>query len=291
MKKGEIMNNKLIKIILLITMIVLSLTGCKKRPASEGIETDEILISVSYADESFLKKYKKYVSYSENEEYDHRIAFIPNIPVKNFSWLEIGIGFDETSDRLFFEIRKVLYELEELHPKKPFVVSLTEAEIMSAFGFSYLDKNEQKKYFIGQAGNYGENIDEYKGLNFLISEFYPWQIVTGRYQYKAEPYDDVTFILDLSQNSYTLQVNDVVYTDAAIIEIGDIGTGKDTWFVILKDIKWAWWNFDTENDSPPSSVFLWLEEDNVLVFQNYGGPDFPFTIFNEIGEKWVRLTK
>lgn len=180
-------NNKLIKIMLLVAIIVFIIISCSKKPAPKSIETDEVLISVSYADESFFKKYKTYDSFIEREEYAHRIAFIPNVPVKDFSWLEVGIDFDEVSDEFVFVINKVLYNLEELHPQKPLVVSWVEVGMMSAFGFSYLDKDGQKKYFMGQVGNYGDDPEEYDGPDFLISQFFPrkveseTELMSGKY--------------------------------------------------------------------------------------------------------------
>ena len=165
-------NNKLKKIITLFAVIVLSIISCNKKLADKSIETDEVLISVSYVDDSFFKKYKTYEQYDINNEYAHKIAFIPNVPVKDFSWLSVGFKYDD-DDEFVFVIEEELYRLEELHPKKPLVVSWVEVGIMSVFGFSYRDKDGQKKYFIGQAGNYGGAPEEYDGPAFLISEFFP----------------------------------------------------------------------------------------------------------------------
>jgi len=309
--KEQIMSNdKLIKIkkepfaprsrfmfMLLIAVIVLSMLNCKKKPApesietGEGIDTDEVLISVSYADDSFLEKYKTYDSFIDRDEYAHRIAFIPNVPVKDFSWLEVGIDFDEASGGFVYGINKELYKLKELNPQKPLVVSWVEVGIMSAFAYSYRDKDGQKKYFMGQVGNYGGDPEEYNGPDFIITEFFPWIIVTGQYQYTEEwAGGEVTLTLDLAQTSYTLKINDVEYTGAAVIDFGDISAEKDSWYITLEGIKWSYWN-DEKSDSHPSDVFLWLEEDNELVFQNHGDPSAPYVIFNEIGDKWVRLTK
>jgi hypothetical protein len=146
-----------------------------------NIETDEALIYVSYADELFFEKYETYEQYDINNEYANKIVFIPNVPVKDFSWLSVGVKFNngdfvrDDEDGLVYEIYDELYSLEELHPKKPLVVSWMEVGIMSVFGFSYRDKDEQKKYFVGQAGNYGGDPEEYDGPNFIIWQFFPWK--------------------------------------------------------------------------------------------------------------------
>jgi hypothetical protein len=281
-------NNKLIKIMLLITVIAFIIISCGTKSALKNIETDEILIEVSYVGESFLKEYDTYDSFINDEDLS-RIAFISNIPVKDFSWLYISINFDDRRDEFVYEIDEVLYSLKELHPKKPLVVSWTEVGMMSVFGFSYRDKDGQKKYFMGKVGNYGEDPEEYDGPAFIIGQFFPQEIVTGQYQYTN---DETTLLLDLAETSYTLKVNDIVYTGTAFIDFGDVGAEKDSWYVILEGIKWAAW--DKKAYSKPSGIFLWLEEGaegNVLVYQNHGNPMTPYVIFGEIAEKFVTLTK
>jgi hypothetical protein len=132
---------------------------------------DEVFISVSVADDSFLKNYKTYDSFIEHEDYAHRIAFISNVPVKDFSWLAVIISSDQ--DEIVYEIIEELYRLDELLPQKPLVVSWVEAGIMSVFGFSYCDNDGQKKYFIGRVGNYGGDPEEYDGPAYLIYQLFP----------------------------------------------------------------------------------------------------------------------
>ena len=58
------MNNKLLKIMLLITVIIF--ICCKKNQVLENTNTDEVIIDVSYVDESFYKKYDTYDSFIQN---------------------------------------------------------------------------------------------------------------------------------------------------------------------------------------------------------------------------------
>lgn len=277
----------------LVTAFAWSTLGCNKKPA-------EVSISVLAADESFLKKYKMYESFIEHDEHAHRIAFIPNVPVKDFSWLRIGFDHDD-HDTVVYEIAEVLYRVKELLPQKPLVVSWAEVGIMSAFGFSYRDANGQKKYFCGRTGNYGADPEEYDGPGFVITEIFPQKTLTGRYQFSDA---EAVCALDLAETSYALQVNDVTYTGPAAIDFGDIGTGKDSWNVTLEGIRWAhnWIESfangnpdsidpDTMTDKETYGVFLWLEDGNTLAFQNRGNPMAPYTIFDQIVSKYVKLTK
>jgi hypothetical protein len=297
-------NNKLIKIMLLITAITFIMLGCDKKPASKSIETDEILIDFSYLDESFLRKYDIYDSFIENEDYG-RIAFTSNVPVKDFSWLSIFPDFDDR-DEIIFGIDRELYSLEELHPQKPFVVTWIEVGIFPNRGFSYRDKNGQKQYYALYSGNYGGDPEEYDGPALVAGQIFPMKIVTGRYE---NTYDETSFILDLTENdntftgtSYTLKVNDIVYTGTAHI---DFENGNDSveWHIFLGEIKWAHnWieNFshgvpdsepDKWADEETYGINLWLEEGNELVFQNRGNPMAPYIIFDEVTEKFVRLIR
>ena len=137
------------------------------------IEIDDISISVFGVDEEDLKKYKSYESFIKNDEYAQRIAFVPNVPVKDFSWLSMGVMDDPDADEVVYEIKEVLYTLKELTPQKPLVVSWVEVGMMSAFGYSYRDRDGKIKYFMGQAANYGGDPEEYDGPAFLIYPFTP----------------------------------------------------------------------------------------------------------------------
>jgi hypothetical protein len=166
------MKNKLIKIILLITVILF--VGCKKNQALKD-NTDEVKINVSYADEAFFKKYKDYYSFIQNED-SGKIAFTVNVPVEGFSWLSLSLEFDDFGE-FVYDIEEELYYIEELSPQKPFVASWQEVGLMSCFGFSYNDKNGEKKYFVGRVGNYGADPEEYDGPAFVISQFNPMKIL------------------------------------------------------------------------------------------------------------------
>jgi len=166
-------SNKLMKIMLLITVIVF--IGCKKNNVISN-NSDEIIINVSYADDSFFEKYDAYDSFIQNED-SGRIVFTSNVPVNDFSWLSLNMEFDDI-DGFIYDIEEELYSLDELNPKRPFVVSWQEVGIMSCFGFSYRDKDGVKKYFVGRVGNYGMDSEEYDGPVFVIQQFIPMSILS-----------------------------------------------------------------------------------------------------------------
>ena len=154
---------------------IFALISCDKKPAPKNIETDEVLIDVSGVDESFLRKYKDYDSFIENED-DPKIAFTSNVSVKDFSWLSISPNWDANDD-LVWEIAEELYSLKELHPQKPLVVSWIEVGIFPNRGFSYRDENGQKQYYMLYSGNYGMDPEEYDGPGFVVGQFFPTEII------------------------------------------------------------------------------------------------------------------
>jgi len=313
-KRKAIMNNKLMKITLLITAIVFIIISCNsKKSAPENIEADEvtetgevietggILISFSYVDESGLKKYDAYDSFIENEEHS-KIAFTSNVPVKDFSWLAIVFSDEGHDER--YRIDEELYSLKELDPQKPFVVSWQEIGIFAHRGFTYRDENGQRQYYALHEGNYGMDPAEYNGPALVVEQFFPMRIVPGKYEYTD---DETTLLLYLEETSYTFHVNDTVYEGTAVIDFGQDGQ----LYVTLDGIKWAhnWMenftsitdygdldniDWDKMKDEETYGVELWMEESEEgkeLVFQNHGNPMAPYVIFEEIGDKFVNLQK
>ena len=135
-------------------------------------EAGEVWISVLRVDESFLKKYETYHSFTREEPFAQKIAFIPNVPVKDFSWLAVLFRDWDSNDVVFYEIYE-LYKMDELHPQKPLVVSWVDVGSMSRFGFSYRDKDGQINYFTGVENYaYDMNTEEY-GPEYLIFRLIP----------------------------------------------------------------------------------------------------------------------
>jgi hypothetical protein len=153
--------------------------------ATAKTETDfkTDLIYFTYADGEFFNKYNEYNEYVpyEKDSYPYKFAFISNTPVKDFSWLSLGIKYNDDGKVVYAKDGSTVYEFlkevtiphDELVPEKPLVVSWADAGTMPVFGFSYRDKDGQKKYFAGLAGNYGKDPKEYKGPAFIVSQFTP----------------------------------------------------------------------------------------------------------------------
>jgi len=296
---------------LALLVFILAVTGCSgkisagenAREAGQAQElgTGEVWVSFSYIDDASLKKYASYDSFIENEEH-LKIAFTSNVPVKDFSWLAIAFsdeGYDEG-----FKIEEELYSLKELNPQKPFVVTWQEIGIFPHRGFSYRGENGQKRYYALMSGNYGADPEEYDGPDLVVSQFFPMRIVTGKYEYTP---DDANLLLYLdTEASYALYVNDDFHEGTAVIEFEN---GR--WFVTLDNIKWAhnWMknfasitdygalgdlDWDEMTDEETYGVILWMEEGEdgkELVFQNHGNPMAPYVIFDELGDKFIRLEK
>ena len=134
-------------------------------------EAGEVWISVLSADESFFKTHTTYHSFIRDEPFVQKIAFIPNVPVKDFTWFAAIVDFDDSNDKNFYRIRE-LYRVDELGFQKPLVVSWVEVGSMSCFAFSYRDKDGQTNYFIGVV-YYDMESEDYTRPLYLISRVIP----------------------------------------------------------------------------------------------------------------------
>jgi len=260
--------------------------------------SDKIWVSYELIGPSELKKYKSYDYYGENDTWQ-MIAFSTKTPVKDFSWLGVQVtGDDYIWEKTRFELVEVLFTTELLLPEKPFIVSWQPLGIMSVSGISYRDETGKMIYYAIQEGNYGEDPETYDGPALLVYEMFPQRAVTGRYIYMQNLEGDGSMTLDLSESSYTLKVNDKVYSGVANIEFGKNYGGEYTWFVELEGIKWDHdWSESFAHGIPPDDkwvdkdtygIHMWLDVDE-LCFQNSGNPMSPYSIFDVINSKFARL--
>jgi hypothetical protein len=285
------------KTILLITAIAFIIISCNVKPALKGIETDEVIIDVSYVDESFLKKYKTYDSFVRDDDLV-RIAFTSNVPVKDFSWLYLTFEFDDI-DGIVYDVGEELYSLEELNPQKPLVVSWTEVGMMSCFGFSYRDENGQKKYFVGISGNYGEDPEEYDGPDFVVWQFSPMTILNGElynihpnvpdlfFREMGNKKDDDIFITELVIINYETKevINKINLLDYTLY--GDPPNAGDKLDIEFIDVNFDGYNDIKIFDCPSGNwnehylYFLWDNSKNTYVPDTQGLGDLGLPRFDE----------
>jgi len=85
-----------------------------------------------------------YHEFIESEEIPQRIVFKTDTPVEDFRFLALKM----TEDGSDFIVESTLYQLDELTPKEPFVVSwwvLSTAQIHR--GISFVDEDGVTRYF------------------------------------------------------------------------------------------------------------------------------------------------
>jgi len=257
------------------------------------------LVSFDFINDSDLKKYKSYELFDESE-YGQKLAFTSKTPVKDFSWLAVQIASNDDWDTTYLEIVEVLYTTELLTPDKPFIVSWQPMGIMSVSCYSYRDQTGKMVYYAMREGNYGDDPENYDGPAIIFYEIFPQQAVTGRYDYMQEFDSEASMTLYLSENSYTLEVNGRVYNGVANIEFGKNSDGSHTWFVELEGIKWDHdWSDSFADGIPPDDkwvdkdtygIYMWLDADE-LIFQNSGNPMSPYSIFDDIPNKFASLKR
>ena len=251
----------------------------KPKKEKQSKKKKEYGVFFNYTNRDELNEYKSYDSLIDNPRHP-KIIFYSDVPVKDFSYIDLDIVFNEDNQLQYYP-SKALFSTKELRPEKPFVASWIEVGIMSAFGYSYRDENGKKIYFVGKATNYGGDPEDYDGPALVSSQIFPEKYVTGRYQYFD---DENTLTLDLTDTSYTLKLNDYVRKGKAEIEFSE-----KMWCVTLEGIKWDRYDKKIFSDDEANKLDLCLrtEEDYGLMFQNSGSGDAYYSIFDGIGEKFV----
>ncbi|GBU29572.1 hypothetical protein R84B8_03145 [Treponema sp. R8-4-B8] len=303
---------KIFVIIALAAIII----GCTKKTASqseiggqseanEQSEKSEIVIDASWADDSEYDPSSVHFFIDSNNP---KIMFTTNVPVKDFIWVSLGTLLDQ-NDEILYEITDVLYLIKDFLPKKPLVVTSGEMGVHWSNAISYLDENGQRKYFAVWNNDYEPEDERYNG-GLSLSEFTPrWTeaidnlfqpAIIGRYRNGEDT--DGNIILDIAEDLYKFNVNGALYAGTY-----EVYYSANLWCVYLPDIKWAHnWiesynnaqitsyeeldNLDQDKmtDKETYGVEFWME-DNELVFQNYGNSMAPYVIFDEVGDKFVRL--
>jgi hypothetical protein len=99
-------------------------------------------------------------------------------------------------------------------------------------------------------------------------------------------YDDsINLIIIKDDNGYKYKI----VTPNRNLE-GKINISDDLEYFILDGIQWASWEIDEIPQELPESVSVYIDE-NDLIIQNYGNSMNNYVIFDDIGEKYINLTK
>jgi hypothetical protein len=166
--------------VVLITLAVLFITGCV-RP----LETDlapiltpmepKATISVALATEEHLWGYESHHLFLEFEEAGHqRVAISTDITVREFNWVELG--HEVVDDNFGFYAQTALYQLDELTPERPFVVTWMNWGTVPHRGITFLDGDGRYRYFALQLNTADEPEAGGRGL-FFFAEFEPIHVL------------------------------------------------------------------------------------------------------------------
>jgi len=103
--------------------------------------TDEIEITISHNPDSLFPHLTPFIEF-EDTLADQRIAFISNVPIANFRYIEInGAVID-------FIVEDVLFVIDELAAFQPFVVHWQPRGSSPHRGFAFDDENGVSRYFM-----------------------------------------------------------------------------------------------------------------------------------------------
>jgi len=103
--------------------------------------TDEIQITISHNPDSLFPHLRPFIEF-EDDFANQRIAFMTNIPVANFRYIEIN------GAEIEFIVEEDLFVIDELAPNTPFVVHWMARGSMPHRGFAFDDENGNSRYFM-----------------------------------------------------------------------------------------------------------------------------------------------
>ena len=121
--------------------------------------TDEIQITISHNPDTLFPHLKPFIEF-EDRETDQRIAFMANIPVANFRYIEIN------GAEVLYIVEEDLFVIDELGAYTPFVVNWMALGSMANRGIAFDDENGITRYFVF-------HYDARGYLAFFFAEFAP----------------------------------------------------------------------------------------------------------------------
>ena len=107
-------------------------------------------IQIERATDEVLNKFDALYEYNDND-YGERIVIWTDVILKNLDF--ISVGFEDREGQISLFAEDILYSINELSPKKAFVIKMFISEGIPSRGISFLDENRIKKYFyISESG-------------------------------------------------------------------------------------------------------------------------------------------
>jgi len=104
--------------------------------------TDEIKISIAFVTDAFISEFDSVIKFDCGYTDEQRIAFIPNMPVNNFRFIEIN-GAD-----IEYIVERDIYTLDTLLSEEPLVVAWMPRGSSPHRGIAFEDENDETRYFV-----------------------------------------------------------------------------------------------------------------------------------------------
>jgi|GEM_PF-3315036 len=104
--------------------------------------TDEVEISIVMITDAFFDDYESYVEFCEDYAIQQRIAFVPNIILHDFRFIEIN------GAEIEFIVERDLFVLDTLHPEQPLVMTWMARGSAPHRGIAFTDENGLNRYFM-----------------------------------------------------------------------------------------------------------------------------------------------
>ncbi|MCL2801195.1 MAG: hypothetical protein FWD28_05515 [Treponema sp.] len=121
-----------------------------------------------------ISQYNSFIEFDDKEApKEQKIIFTANDTLRDFKYTALQLYFDHDIIRIVEH--RVKFQIDELLPEHPFVVNWMEIGTMPHAGISFLDKNNQRRYFSINANNADPEeggtapilLIEYPGVSFI----------------------------------------------------------------------------------------------------------------------------
>ena len=183
----------------------------------------------------------------EDAPREKRIIFSTTTYLNDFKYLSVQIVYDEAAKEFFIVEEDVRYQLDKFEPESPFVVNFMQAGIAVYDGISFLDENNERRYF----GIYDSNLGpEEEGYRPILLQEYP-----------------VGFLWDDEEENDNIFINYASYTNPD--DLGGVGRdvinedGEGFYIRIpcsSKDAQYISIGYDDDNNLYQDAVLLSLDE-------------------------------
>jgi hypothetical protein len=165
---------KLISLTTIAIAIAFTFIACKgnKSKNNTSLFLWDNKITVQVSNKEILSKYSSFAEFVDKDApQKQQIVFTTNVALRNFEYIAIQYIYDEEQEQFNIFKTAVKHSIDELLPKRPFIVNWMEIGTFPHAGISFIDENNVKRHFAIVSNN-AEPEEDNRG-HILLIEFSP----------------------------------------------------------------------------------------------------------------------